>query len=134
VKIYDGQEVVRTRHVYFKNFALPTSYHYIQVSDEYVIRNAGDSSTTSVIKKWKTSKTAKAYTPKQCGIEQPGEEYYTTWRYMLEQFVNKVRGKKTTTTEMWLDAQFSIDVARMIDMAYSAAGLSLRPSRHELRF
>ncbi|KAI0449060.1 NAD(P)-binding protein [Xylaria acuta] len=128
VKIHEGQEVVRTRHVYFKNFALPTSYHYIQVSDEYVVRKVGDGSATSAVKRWKASKTVKAYTWKQAGVEQPGEEYYTTWRYMLEQFVNKVRGNETAPGT-WLNAQFSINVARMIDMAYSAAGLYLRPSK-----
>lgn len=131
MEIREGQEVVRTRHVYFKNFALPTSYHYIQVSDEYAVRKVGDASATSVAKTWKTSKTVKAYTFKQAGIEQPSEEYYSTGRYMLEQFVNKVRGKGAIPG-MWLDAQFSIDVARMIDMAYSAAGLPLRPSRKEV--
>lgn len=128
VKLGEGQEVVRTRHVYFKNFALPTSYHYIQVSDEYSIRKVG---TQDIVKKWNTSKTVKAYTFRQAGIEQPSEEYYTTWRFMLEQFVSKVRGRPTTEG-MWLDGEFSIDIAKMIDMAYSAGGLSLRPSREDV--
>lgn len=128
MKLGEGQEVVRTRHVYFKNFALPTSYHYIQVSDEYSIRKVG---TQDIVKKWNTSKTVKAYTFRQAGIEQPSEEYYTTWRFMLEQFVSKVRGRPTTEG-MWLDGEFSIDIAKMIDMAYSAGGLSLRPSREDV--
>ncbi|KAI1081405.1 NAD(P)-binding protein [Whalleya microplaca] len=127
VKIHEGQEVVRTRNVFFKNFALATAYHRIQVNDEYVIRKVGDADDGSVVKNWKTSKTVKAYTFKEAGIEQPGEAYHTTYRYMLDQFVNKVRGKERPQG-MWIDAQFSIDVAKMIDMAYSAAGMSLRPT------
>lgn len=75
MKLHEDQEVVRTRHVYFKNFALPTSYHYIHVSDAYAIRNV---ETQDVVEKWKASKAVKAYTFRPAGIEQPSEDYYTT--------------------------------------------------------
>ena len=93
-----------------------------------MIRQAGDTTAESVVKTWKANKTVKAYTFQQAGIEQPSEEYYTSWRYCLEHFVNKVRSR-AMTSGMWLDDQFSVDVAKMMDMAYLAAGLPLRPTR-----
>lgn len=46
------------------------------------------------------------------------------------QFIRRVHGT-ATKGDMWLDVEFSVDVAKMIDMAYSAPGMPLRPSRKE---
>ncbi|OTB01012.1 hypothetical protein M426DRAFT_64871 [Hypoxylon sp. CI-4A] len=119
-----GQEVVRTRKVNYTNFMQPTFYHSIQVDDEFAIRNIGDTSGQA-IKKWTDSKTIKAYTFHEAGINQPGETHWSSYRYQLETFVNRVRGQET---KQWVDGVDSITTMKMIVMAYTAANLPLRPT------
>ncbi|KXJ96392.1 hypothetical protein Micbo1qcDRAFT_582 [Microdochium bolleyi] len=79
----------------------------------------------SVVKRWKKSQTVRAYTFEEAGKGQRGDPSWTTYRYQLEQFVNKVRGRNPG---QWFSAQDSLDVMRMLDMAYVTAGLPLRPT------
>ncbi|KAI1454761.1 oxidoreductase domain-containing protein [Annulohypoxylon moriforme] len=123
IKLPEGQEVVRTRKIKFTTFVQPTYLHSIQIDDEFTTRKIGDAS--GHIKKWTSSKTVKAYTFSEAGIDQPGESYWTTYRYQLEQFVNKVRGRDT---QQWVSSNDSINTTKMIDMAYAAAKLPLRPT------
>ncbi|KAK6222791.1 hypothetical protein LQW54_000600 [Pestalotiopsis sp. IQ-011] len=121
--VLDGHEVVRTRRLYFLNFVSPHLYHYIQVDDEFAVRKIGDAG--SIVKSWKKSKTIKTYNFREAGSDQEGETYWSTYRYQLEQFVNKVRGRETTH---WVDGERSTDTLRMVDMAYAAANLPVRPT------
>ncbi|KAI2632161.1 oxidoreductase domain-containing protein [Hypoxylon sp. NC1633] len=124
VEIPEGQEVLRTRKLKFKVFVMPSLIHSIQLDDEFVMRKTGDTSG-QVVKKWTNSRTIKTYTFRDAGIDQPGEPYWPTYRYQLEQFVNKVRGREV---QQWVDGADSINTMRMIDMAYTAAKLPLRPT------
>ncbi|KAI1813623.1 hypothetical protein GGS20DRAFT_552547 [Poronia punctata] len=105
----EGEKVMRTRKVVFKNFPQPTIFHSIVVEDEFV----------TPTKTWKESKTVKAYTG------EVGEPHWTTYRYQLEQFVNKVRGRDVSE---WVSGEDSVVTMRMIDMAYEKAGLPARPT------
>ncbi|KAI2463348.1 NAD(P)-binding protein [Annulohypoxylon bovei var. microspora] len=123
IKVPPGQEVVRTRRIKFTTFVQPTYLHSIQIDDELVTRRIGDTSKDQ--KKGTASKTVKAYTFSEAGIDQPGEPYWTTYRYQLEQFVNRVRGHDV---QQWVSSDDSINTTKMIDMAYKAAKLPLRPT------
>ncbi|KAG4221254.1 hypothetical protein PC116_g30270 [Phytophthora cactorum] len=103
---------------------MPSIFHSIHIEDEFQTRKIGDTSE-NIIKKWTKSKTIKAYAWKEAGIDQPGEPSWTTYRYQLEEFVNKVRGKEA---KQWVNSADSINTAKMIDMAYTAAKLPLRPT------
>ncbi|KAI5926010.1 hypothetical protein F4810DRAFT_619335 [Camillea tinctor] len=124
-------EVVRIRKVKFTTFVQPTYMHSIEVDDEYQMRQrlegpaAALQPAVAVLKTWRKSKTTKAYTFRDMGAEQPGEPYWATYRYQLEQFVNRVRGRET---RQWFGGEDSINTMRMIDMAYTAAKLPLRVS------
>jgi hypothetical protein len=48
-----------------------------------------------------------------------------SYRHQLEQFVNRIRGRKT---QYWVSGEDSIKQMRMIDMAYEKSGLGLRPT------
>jgi hypothetical protein len=48
-----------------------------------------------------------------------------SYRYMLEEFVNKIKGRKT---QYWLSGENSINQMKMTDMAYEKSGLGLRPT------
>lgn len=123
IDVPEGQEVLRTRKIKFTTFVQPAFFHSIQVDDEFVLRKVGD--TSGHIKRWKDSKTIKAYSFHDASIDQPGEAHWPTYRYQLEQFVNKVRGREV---RQWVDGTDSINTMKMIDMAYTAAKLPLRPT------
>ncbi|XXG97296.1 hypothetical protein Hte_003592 [Hypoxylon texense] len=123
VDVPEGQEVLRTRKIKFTTFVQPAFFHSIRVDDEFVLRKVGDAS--GHIKKWTNSKTIKAYSFHEANIDQPGEAHWPTYRYQLEQFVNKVRGREV---QQWVDGADSINTMKMIDMAYNAAKLPLRPT------
>ncbi|KAL7624145.1 hypothetical protein AAE478_005702 [Parahypoxylon ruwenzoriense] len=119
-----GHEVVRTRKVKFATFVIPSYLHSIQVDDEFALRRIG-ADVADVVKRWTRSKTVKAYAFREAGIDQPGEPHWITYRYQLEQFVNRVRGREV---QQWVDGADSINTMKMIDMAYTAAKLPLRPT------
>ncbi|KAH8160808.1 hypothetical protein CIB48_g7436 [Xylaria polymorpha] len=132
VEIKEGEEVLRTREIRFANFVQPGLFHSITVSDQFVVRKVGAPAGSAPRKSWKQSKTVKAYTWREAGLAgsetQPGEPFWSTYRYQLEQFVNKVRGRDTP---QWIDGADSVGTMRMIDMAYTAAKLPLRPTSEE---
>ncbi|KAJ8125522.1 hypothetical protein O1611_g8116 [Lasiodiplodia mahajangana] len=132
VEIKDGEEVLRTRTIQFDNFVMPTAFHSITVSDQFSVREIGASAGSPPRKTWKENKTLKAYTWRETklpGFEaQPGEPYWSTYRYQLEQFVNKVRGRDTP---QWVEGNASVNTMRMIDMAYTTAKLPLRPTNED---
>ncbi|KAI1324103.1 hypothetical protein F5Y16DRAFT_315844 [Xylariaceae sp. FL0255] len=130
VTVKEGEEILRTRKVSFNNYMLPTSFHSIIVEDAFEIRAKVPGSTLPGPRKtWKTSKTVKAYTWREGAIpgteNQPGETYWSTYRHQLEQFVNQVRGREAA---QWVTAQDSVNTMKMIDMAYGAAKMPLRPT------
>ncbi|KAI8634391.1 hypothetical protein F5Y19DRAFT_210111 [Xylariaceae sp. FL1651] len=130
VKIKEGEEeVLRTRKIHFANFVMPSYFHAITVDDEFAVRKIGAAADAPPRKKWRTKKTVKAYTWREAGVEgtekQPGEPHWTSYRYQLEQFVNRARGR---ATPQWVEGEDSVVTMRMIDMAYEAAKLPLRPT------
>lgn len=100
-------------------------WHRIDVEDSYVIRDVTDGRP---VRKWVETSSHKAYTHRDAGGEladQPGEDWWMSYRYQLEAFVNRVRGRKT---HAWVSGEDSIKQMRMIDMAYEKSGLGLRPT------
>lgn len=92
------------------NYVLPHFWHRIKV-----IPDRGSS--------W----VEKAYKP----LNGTGEEWWTSYRYQLEEFVNKVRGRPT---EHWRSAEDSVASMATIDAIYTKAGLPLRPtSRYHVK-
>ncbi|KIP11535.1 hypothetical protein PHLGIDRAFT_124697 [Phlebiopsis gigantea 11061_1 CR5-6] len=89
------------------NFVAPTLYHYIDV------KKKGKSGKT---------RTEKVYKPAEAGVK--GEEWWTTYRYQLEAFVDKLKGRTPAT---WISAEDSIANMTWIDNVYQAAGLPVRP-------
>ncbi|KAJ7696447.1 hypothetical protein B0H17DRAFT_1130861 [Mycena rosella] len=84
------------------NYVLPTLYHSITVAP------AGG-----------PARVEKAYT-----FPALGEAWWTTYRYQLEAFVNKVRGR---TPHAWVTKEDSIANMEAIEMVYAKTGLGSRP-------
>lgn len=54
-----------------------------------------------------------------------GQEWWSAYRYQLEAFVDRVRGR---TPHAWRSAEDSINAMHIIDAAYAKSGLPLRPT------
>ncbi|KAJ5669869.1 oxidoreductase [Penicillium macrosclerotiorum] len=124
------QEKIRTRQKTLHGFIHSFIWHRIDVNDSYVIR---DTRNRQPLKSWVESQSHKAYSFKEAGghfANLPGEDWWMSYRYQLEEFVNGVKGRPT---QYWVSADDSIQQMRMIDMAYEKSGLGLRPTSSFLK-
>ncbi|TFK54005.1 NAD(P)-binding protein [Heliocybe sulcata] len=87
-----------------RNYVLPHLWHSI-----------------TVIPKNGTPWTEKAY----IFSDGRGEEWWSAYRYQLEAFVDKIRGKNP---QAWRSAEDSLSTMETIDSMYTLAGLPLRPT------
>ena len=126
-----GQEKVARRQVTLYGMLFGLIWHRIDVKVNYTIRDITDGRT--VRKTWEETESRKAYTFKEAGeglATLPGETSWMSYRHMLEQFVNKVRGRETQT---WVSGEDSIAQMKMLDMAYTKSGLGARQtSKYEV--
>jgi predicted dehydrogenase len=127
LKVEAGNTVTRTRKVVFVNFLFASMYHRVDVIDEFVVTT----SAKEEVKRWTTKETKKAYTFREIGVDQPGEVYWTTYRHMLEQFVDRIKGRKGSG--IWVDGEDSVTQARMLDMIYTKGRLGVRPESKFLK-
>ena len=84
------------------NFVMPTLYHSISVK----IRGGH-------------TRVEKVY-----GSKSKGEEWWTTYRFQLETFVDRLRGRKT---DGWLTKEESVVVMEWIEKVYNEGGMGSRP-------
>ncbi|KAG2151326.1 NAD(P)-binding protein [Suillus clintonianus] len=85
------------------NFVMPVIYHSITVTPDSGV-----------------SRTEKAYTFEG----GKGEEWWSTYRYQLEAFVDKVKGR---TPQTWMSPEDSIANMEWIEKIYEESGLGSRP-------
>ncbi|KAL2067457.1 hypothetical protein VTL71DRAFT_1882 [Oculimacula yallundae] len=119
------QEKLRTRQITLHGFLHAVVWHRIDIKDSFEIR---DRESTEVVKKWVETSSRKAYTYKAAGGEFvgcKGEDWWMSYRYQMEEFVNRVKGRKT---QHWIDADDSVKQMQMVDMAYEKSGLGVRPT------
>lgn len=120
-----SQEKVQSRVLTLDGFIHEVTWHRIDIKDVFEIRSKDNG---KVIKKWVEKKSQKVYTFKEAGGEfadLPGEIHWMSYRYQLEAFVNRVKGRKT---QHWVSGEDSIAQMKMIDMAYEKSGLGVRPT------
>ncbi|KAJ5116780.1 dimeric dihydrodiol dehydrogenase [Penicillium angulare] len=121
LKNWDGQVHAVQRTVILWNHLAPSVYHRIDVEDTHTIR-AGD----QVVKTWKESHQEKAYKwPIGDPRRNDEQEWWTTYRYQLQEFVNRVKGR--VGSGVWVDADDSIKQMEAVDETYRKAGLKVRP-------
>lgn len=119
----EGTEVWRTRKVVFVNFMVPPVYHRVDVEDEFVVKKTG---TGEEVRRYVKRETRKAYSFREMGDDEPGEAYWPTYRYELEEFVNRVRGRPGNGS--FFTHENSMAQMRALDMIYEKSGLGLRPT------
>ncbi|KAI0093432.1 NAD(P)-binding protein [Irpex rosettiformis] len=96
----------------FFNHIMPVIYHSIKVSTK-----------TGKEGKGRKTRVEKVYRPLQDG--QKGEDWWTTYRYQLEAFVDKIKGREP---DVWLTEEDSISNLEWIEKVYEKSGLGLRPA------
>lgn len=123
-----GEEHVQQKTFTFWNMTSPNIWHRIDILTEHTVRKVG---TQTIIKKWTDTQHVKAYTwgplaTQDAGKVRVGQDWWITYRFMLEEFVNRIRGRKGSG--VWVDLEDSLAQMQMIDSAYIKAGLPLRPT------
>ena len=113
-KLSKTQEHAVQKTVRFWAYVLPTFWHRIDVKEHHMVRNKLDKKVTKL---WFKTSYVKEYG------EHPS---WPTYRWQLEEFVNKIR--RRSGSGAWMDAEDSIKQMRMIDSGYKKAGLPLRPT------
>ncbi|OTA03120.1 hypothetical protein A9Z42_0035420 [Trichoderma parareesei] len=119
-----GQQQFQWRELTLQGLVHGAFWHRIDIKEMNEIR----SKDGSVVKAWTKTTSRKAYTWKEAGAEfadLPGEAHWMSYRHQLEQFVNRVKGRKT---QHWVDREDSIAQMKMVDMAYERSGLGPRPT------
>jgi predicted dehydrogenase len=86
------------------NFVLPTVYHYLSVEP-----------------RGKKGRVEKIYKGKEGSI---GEEWWTTYRFQLEEFINRVKGRKV---DVWMGGEESVEDIKWIEEVYKVGGFGSRP-------
>jgi predicted dehydrogenase len=119
--------VTKQKEITFHNFMGPHGGHRIETNTTITYRNAQG----KVFDVKKQVETKKQYVwPEGKGGGVTGEEFWTTYRYQLEAFVDRVKGRNGSG--VWLDGEDSIAQMEVIDRTYEKAGLAIRPRRTEL--
>ncbi|KZW00169.1 NAD(P)-binding protein [Exidia glandulosa HHB12029] len=94
------------------NFVMPVLYHYITVKT-----------------KDGKSRTEKVYVPPSMEGEWNGwpkaQVWWSTYRYQLEAFVDKVKGRNP---HYWMEADDSVKQMEAIESVYAKSGLGSRPA------
>jgi len=96
-------------NIYFYNAMMPHVYHYIQITEK-------DTGHTSY---------EKHYTGGPQWGDDRGKPYWTTYRYQLEAFVDRIKGKRPAH---WITLEESLLGMQTIDDIYRKSGLPLRPT------
>ncbi|ROV93661.1 hypothetical protein VPNG_08858 [Cytospora leucostoma] len=127
-EVEEGEEAKKIRTVRFLNFRVTPPYYRVTTEDNFVVTKKG---STEVVKEYTKTKTTKAHTFKELGVDQPGQNYWLGYRYMLEQFVNRIRGREGTG--VFISHEDSIAQMKALDMVYEKSGLGVRTtSQYEL--
>jgi len=123
----DGDQThLLTRTVHMDDYMAPHIWHRIDVADKHVIKNVADG---RVLKTWMKEERIKAYTwggLREEKYVRTGTEFWSTYRHMIEQFVNAIKGRPGSG--VWIDGESSVKQMAMVDSGYEKAGLSLRPT------
>lgn len=107
----DLRVVCERGSIVFNNFVSPHFYHYLEVTDAMG-----------------RARTEKVYRPRHDSTWK-GEDWWSTYRYQLEAFVDRIRGREPVH---WVESDDSIAQMQVVDKVYDMSGLGPRPSSQYL--
>lgn len=126
--VADGIKKTSRKTVTLWNFVGQHMWHRIDVETVTTLREAA---TGKIVKEEKDIKYLKGYRwPEGMAGESRGEDWWPTYRYQLEEFVNRIRGKEGSGA--WVDGEESIKQMVATDMTFEKAGMLLRPTCKDL--
>ncbi|KAF2773338.1 putative dimeric dihydrodiol dehydrogenase [Teratosphaeria nubilosa] len=105
------------------NLVFLNVWHSITVDRKHTVRRRTDSQ--SLVSSWSERSTIKAYCWPS-GSTAEGQEWWSTYRYQLEEFVNKIKGRKGSG--VWVEGADSVAQMELIDAIYVKGGLQVRPT------
>jgi hypothetical protein len=122
----EGDLTISTQKtIVLRNFMGPHVWHRIDIDTTTVWRSRDG----KVVKEEKHTESKKTYTwPEGKG---QGEDWWPTYRYMLEGFVDRVKGREGSGA--WVGGKESIRQMETIDKTYERAGMAIRPTSHALQ-
>jgi len=124
----DGFGRSSQKTIVFYNFMLPHIWHRIDVNTTISIL---DPQTRKILKQENTTDKLKAYTwPAGLGGENKGQDWWSTYRYQLEEFVNQIKGREGSGA--WVAGEESIKQMEATDRTYEKAGMLIRPTSEAL--
>lgn len=123
--VEDNIQITTQKKLTMNNFMGPHVWHRIDIETTTTYYNKDE----VVVKTEKALESKKSYVwPDGKG---QGEDWWPTYRYMLEAFVDRVKGREGTG--VWLDGEESIRQMESIDKTYEKAGMPIRPTSESLR-
>ncbi|KAF1913832.1 hypothetical protein BDU57DRAFT_558780 [Ampelomyces quisqualis] len=123
--IVDDLAIRTQTSIVLRNFMGPHVWHSIDINTTTVYR----SQDGKIVREEKSTESEKAYTwPDGKGR---GEDWWSTYRYMLEGFVDRVKGREGS--EAWVAGEESISQMETIDKTYEKANMAIRPTSKALR-
>ncbi|KAK0101773.1 hypothetical protein ONS95_006926 [Cadophora gregata] len=118
---------VMSKTVTFWGFPLAHFWHRIQVRERHVWLASG---TEKVVERREGKRNFTTYFWDGEGEEEEkkkkGDLHWSTYRYMLDEFVCRIRGEEGTGA--WVSGEDSVKQMEVIDSGYVKAGLPLRPT------
>lgn len=118
-------QITTQKELVFLNFMVPHFWHRIDINTTTTYMSADG----KVMKTEKTTESKKSYTwPAGKG---KGEDWWPTYRYMLEAFVDRVKGREGSGC--WISGEESIGQMESLDKTYECAGMALRPTSQSLK-
>ncbi|RMZ72144.1 Oxidoreductase [Pyrenophora seminiperda CCB06] len=128
LEVKDGFERSKQKTIILWGFMGPHVWHRIDVITTTTFFYP---STRKIAKEEKTTDKLKAYTwPDGMGGENKGQDWWPTYRYMLEEFVNKIKGREGSGA--WVTGEESIKQMEATDQTYVKAGMLIRPTSESL--
>lgn len=117
--------ITTQKEVVFWNFMVPHIWHRIDINTITTYRSADG----KVLRTEKSTEKKKVYTwPRG---EGKGEDWWPTYRYMLEAFVDRVKGREGSG--VWVSGEESVAQMESIDQTYEGAGMALRPTSQSFK-
>ncbi|KAF2823588.1 NAD(P)-binding protein [Ophiobolus disseminans] len=125
--VEEDMAVTTQKTIVMNNFMGPHMWHRIDINTTTTYRSPNN----TIIKTETSTESKKAYVwPGSQGGDTKGEDWWTTYRYMLEGFVDRVKGRKGSGA--WVEGDDSIKQMAAIDETYRKAGMVVRPTNKVL--
>jgi hypothetical protein len=122
----EGSKHTVQRTLTLWNHILCHLWHSIQIVDTHTKQSSEGTTRT-----WTEKQTVKAYSWRDVKKDLPGEFWWSTYRYQLEELINRI--KKREGSGVWMSLEGSIAQMETVDEIYVKGDLSIRPTSQFLR-